>query len=306
MPTVLLLVLACADDPPRPVSDDRVATSWVEAACTVTDAWVDHDGAVASEAQRGFDVDGRPIWHQVDGVLERSWSYDADGRPLTMQQGDPLDPEVEHIYHWDDEGLLERVDVDGSEVLLTWGEHGLLVRGVTDAEGRLVQSTRWIYDDDGSLLQWSVERDGFRVREGVRETSDDGLSYLEVQTELPSGAWLEMAESFFDDGTPATRSLTTETIQSTRAWERVDGGWRLSTSYSTNPYDSLDDEVVYTFDALGREVSREVSGEGASPFVRRDRTWDCEGPVEEPFEAPLYAERSIFYVSPLYVDPPSP
>jgi YD repeat-containing protein len=305
-----VLWLGCADEAPTPSGDESVDAipATPTAACRVQDLWFDLAGAPALEEERGFDADGRPLWHAVDGVIGRTWGYDDQGRPSVMQVGDPLDPDQEFAYTYDADGQLDRVYLGSGDVVqLTWSDDGhLQERTVLDASGAAVETTRWTFDE-GRLVSWVTERGGDVAVVAERETFDDGVSYLERQDDVVSGTWLELLEVVGPDGAPEVARVSTAQGSVEQVWARDGEGWRLFAVWSTTGADwvQLADEVVYRFDERGREVERTVDGEGASPFQRRERTWGCDVDVQRPFVPPLDERPSVFYVSPIYVDPPS-
>jgi len=302
------LWLGCAEDGSDPAGPSRgEASSRPSAPCSYRDVWFDLADAPSMEEERGFDAAGRPVWHAADGVVTTTWSYDAEGRPAAMQLGDPLAPDVEQAYSYDADGRLDRVFLGAAgSVQFTWGGDGqLLQRDELDANGASVETTRWTYDG-GTIVSWELERGGGLALTAARDTFEDGVSYVELQDDLASGTWLQLLEVFGPDGAPYVAEVSTEQGLVSHTWTRSGEDWVLRAVWATTGADWvwLEDQVVYRFDERGREVSRAVEGEGASPFQRRERTWDCDVDVQEAFVPPLLQRPVVFYVSPIYVTPP--
>ncbi len=281
----------------------------VVAACTYRDVWLDLGANEAREEVRGFDEDGRPIWHTVDGTLTTTWGYDHEGHPQTMLRGDDaLDPLEQHAYVFDVDGLLEHVYLgDGRWVdFLYGGDDELIRRIVTSSDGRVTEATAWSYWGEGNV-DWEVVVDGRPVLRSSGAPYDEAYSFLERQDDLQTGDWIEVLERTEPDGTPALRHVRSDSGSWVHTWIDEGASWLLQAQWSSLGGETelhWTDQVRYRFDERGREVSRTFGGQGASPYRSRERAWDCDVDVEEPYEPPLWTRPSVDYVVPLYVDPP--
>ncbi len=143
--------------------------------------------------------------YYADGSFDTTtYTYDDQDRLVELRTADSDDEEeVKEVYEYPEAGLQlsERYDweeLSGKRSIRT-GEHGMVERKVTDAEGDVMELLQLEYNDAGKLVASTLEEDGERY-EIKYELDDQGRPVKELHNSNDNNFQQTITNQFDDNG----------------------------------------------------------------------------------------------------------